>query len=228
MALHGIRGITFDAGGTLISANPGVGAVYAEIAAAHGIAVEAGMLDTRFRDAFRRMRSIEGGPASENSERLFWQTLAKRVFAGFAEGERFERMFVDLWTTFAEARRWKTLPAARETMLGLKQCGYRVAILSNFDGRLHPILDGLGFNGIAERVFISAEVGFAKPSCEIFEHTARSLGIEPAKMLHVGDSASADAAGALAAGWSAALLGGEHPGAHTITHLGELPALLRW
>jgi hypothetical protein len=33
MALHGIRGITFDAGVTLIEPNPCVGAIYADIAA---------------------------------------------------------------------------------------------------------------------------------------------------------------------------------------------------
>jgi putative hydrolase of the HAD superfamily len=227
MALHGIRCITFDAGGTLIAANPGVGSVYAEVAATHGFLVEGGTLDARFRDAFRRMRPNEGGPATEETERVFWKTLAGDVFAGIAEGQRFNRMFADLWETFSEARRWRILPAARETMLGLKQRGYRIAILSNFDGRLHPILEGLGFNGLAERVFISAEVGFAKPSREMFDHAALALGLPPAQLLHVGDSASADAAGALSAGWNAALLGGEHPGAIPIGSLAELPALLR-
>jgi putative hydrolase of the HAD superfamily len=76
-------------------------------------------------------------------------------------------------------------------------------------------------------VFISAEVGFAKPSREMFDHAALALGLPPAQLLHVGDSASADAAGALSAGWNAALLGGEHPGAIPIGSLAELPALLR-
>jgi putative hydrolase of the HAD superfamily len=227
MAIERVRGVTFDAGGTLITANPGVGAVYGEVAALHGIVVESTVLDVRFREAFRRMRSIEGGPASEENERKFWMALAGEVFSGFAERDRFERLFIDLWDTFAEARRWQTLPGARETMLGLKQRGFRIAILSNFDRRLHPILTGLGFDGAAESVFISAEVGFAKPSREIFDHAARSLGLEPAELLHVGDSASADAAGALGAGWNAALLGGEHPGAIPIGSLAELTALLR-
>jgi putative hydrolase of the HAD superfamily len=226
MAIKGIRGITFDAGGTLITANPGVGAVYSEIAAAHGIKVDAPTLDIRFRDAFRRMRSVEGGRASEETERRFWMALAGEVFAGFAEGVRFDRLFTDLWSAFAEPRRWRLLPDARETMSVLSRRGYTIAILSNFDRRLHPILEGLGFNGLAERVFISAEVGFAKPSREIFDHAAETLGLEPAELLHVGDSTSADADGALDAGWSTALLGGGHPGAHTIANLGELPALL--
>lgn len=227
MTIDGIRGITFDAGGTLIAANPGVGTVYAEVAALHGIAVGPDEIDARFREAFRRMRSVEAGPASEETERKFWMALAGDVFSGIAEGECFERLFVDLWDTFAESRRWRTLPGARETMLGLKQRGYRIAVLSNFDRRLHPILNGLGFDGTAESVFISAEVGFAKPSREIFDHTARALGLEPAELLHVGDSASADAAGAIGAGWSAALLGGGHPGAVSIARLDELLKLLQ-
>lgn len=226
MAIEGIRGITFDAGGTLIAANPGVGAVYAEVAALHRVAVDPGALDVRFREAFRRMRSVEGGPASEETERRFWMALARDVFSGFAEGERFERLFADLWGTFAEARRWRLLPGALETMRELRQRGYTVAILSNFDRRLHPILAGLGFDGTADRVFISAEVGFAKPSREIFDHTSGALGLEPAELLHVGDSATADAAGAIGAGWSAALLGGGHSGAIPIGSLAELPELL--
>lgn len=227
MALEGIRGVTFDAGGTLISANPGVGAVYAEIASAHGIEVGPDVLDARFREAFRRMRSIEGGPASEETELRFWKALAREVFSGFVDGVRFEQLFTDLWSTFAESRRWRLLPGARETMRELRRRGYRIAILSNFDRRLHPILEGLDLDGLAEHVLISAEVGFAKPSREIFDHAARALGLEPVELLHVGDSASADAAGALGAGWRAALLGGGHGGAQAIARLDELPALLR-
>lgn len=227
MSLQGIRCITFDVGGTLITANPGVGAVYAEIAAAHGFLVEAEMLERRFRAAFPKMRSIEGGPASEETERAFWMAFAWHVFEGIAEGARFDRMFADLWSAFESPRRWRTLPGALETMRELRDRGFRIAIVSNFDRRAHAILAGLGIGELAERAFISAEVGFAKPSREIFDHAARTLGTESAQLLHVGDSASADAGGALGAGWHAALLGGGHPGAIPIASLAELPELLR-
>ena len=226
MRFQGIRGVTFDAGGTLIAPNPGVGAIYADVAATHGVVAEPEVLDARFRVAFKHIRNATGAPVSDESERTFWRALARGVFMDLASAGEFDRMFPDLWNAFAQARRWRLQPGVLESLERLRNAGLRLSVLSNFDSRLHKILAGLSVAPFFEHTFISAEVGVAKPGIGIFAHAERTLGLRAGQLLHVGDSADADAAGAVAAGWSAVLIGREHPGAITIAELCELPAMV--
>jgi putative hydrolase of the HAD superfamily len=226
MRFDRIRGITFDAGGTLIAPNPGVGEIYADVAAQHGVRADPEVLDARFRVAFKHLRASGDWPVSDHSEQEFWQVLARGVFLDVATDDEFAEMFPTLWSTFANARRWRLLDGARQTLEVLKRRGFRLAVLSNFDSRLHSILDGLGITPLLDDVFISAEAGVAKPRLGIFKHASQMLGLRAGQLLHVGDSAEADAAGATGAGWSAVLIGGEYPGAATISRLDEIPGLI--
>lgn len=60
------------------------------------------------------------------------------------------------------------------------------------------------FQALLDDVFASAETGACKPEREAFVIVERASGLAPPRLLHVGDSARADVAGALAAGWHAA------------------------
>ncbi|OWA35541.1 hydrolase [Saccharibacillus sp. O16] len=52
-----------------------------------------------------------------------------------------------------------------------------------------------------EAVFVSGEVGFAKPDVRIFRRAEEMLGLDPAHTYYVGDSYANDIVGAAAAGW---------------------------
>lgn len=65
-------------------------------------------------------------------------------------------------------------------------------------------------------VHISGETRLTKPSRRAFEHAAAGLGVECRRVLHLGDDADADVAGARAAGMQACRVGGPS----------ELPALI--
>lgn len=52
-----------------------------------------------------------------------------------------------------------------------------------------------------EAVFVSGEVGFAKPDVRIFRRAEDTLGLDPAKTYYIGDSYANDIVGAAAAGW---------------------------
>lgn len=227
MRIERIRGITFDAGGTLIAPEPNVGAIYAVVAARHGLAADAAILEARFRVAFARRSAGAAGPTSEAIEKAFWKALVREVFEDVADAGLAGRLFPELWDTFAEARRWRPLPNAANVIRELRRRGYTVAILSNWDSRLHTVIAGLGWTEWLDGVFISADVGFAKPDRAIFDHAAAALGLRPDELMHVGDSAAADAAGAIGAGWRSALLGGGHPDAISINGLGDLLQRLR-
>lgn len=220
----GVRAITFDAAGTLLDPHPSVGAVYAEVAAAHGLAAPADELERRFRAAFKARAKQPRPRTDEAAEREFWRDLCDDVFAPFAGAAAMTRVFPELWETFAEARRWRPRDDAAHVLETLHHRRYRVAVLSNWDARLHRVLAGHGWTRwLNAGAFISSELGAEKPDPLIFARTAERLGCAPYEILHVGDSPVQDAAGARGAGWHAALLGGPaSDGVSAISRLGEL------
>lgn len=101
------------------------------------------------------------------------------------------------------------------------------------------VLDEAGLMPHLDEIVISEEVGVRKPRPEIFEETARRLGVAPAEMLHVGDNLDADVAGAAGIGaltaWVTRRVRNPHRAlqAHTgplprlrVHDLSELPALV--
>lgn len=227
--LSGLRAITFDAAGTLVVPHPSVGAVYAEIGHAHGLPAAAPELEGRFHAAFKarhhRLRSTEA------AERAFWRELIGEVFAPWADAGQADRLFPDLWDAFAEARRWQPRADMPALFARLRARGLKLAILSNWDSRLHRVVAGFGWRPWLEHVFASADLGVEKPAPAIFAHAAATLGCAPFEILHVGDSWTHDIAGALAVGWHAAWLDDSgaplaDERAHRIAHLEQVPELL--
>ena len=94
---------------------------------------------------------------------------------------------------------------AVETLRTLKARGLKIALVSNFDGRLHRVVAELGLKPFFDAVIVSSEAGWAKPSPRIYAAALGALGVEPGEALMVGDRPKEDAAGATAAGLKALL-----------------------
>lgn len=100
------------------------------------------------------------------------------------------------------------VPGSRIGLAALAQAGVRLAVTSNSDGtiadhlRRHEWLQvGPGPGVEAEVITDSGVVGVGKPHPAMFEATLAGLGdLEPARVLHVGDSVVYDVEGAAACG----------------------------
>jgi putative hydrolase of the HAD superfamily len=75
--------------------------------------------------------------------------------------------------------------------------------LSNWDERLHAVLDGHGLGEWLSQRFISAELGWEKPDQAIYRHVAEILRLPPTALLSVGDDPRNDVEGPRKAGWEA-------------------------
>lgn len=190
-----IRAVSFDVGGTLIEPWPSVGHVYAEVAARHGIQAGAGDLDREF-DAAWRAKSKFGYTQAE------WFELIRRTFGARASALPVD-FFHDLYDRFAEADAWKIHDDVLPALDRLAAAGVRLAVISNWDARLHQLLPALRLRSYFDVVIVSCDVGFTKPSPVLFELALRQLGLPPQALLHVGDSQAEDVAGARAAGATA-------------------------
>lgn len=95
------------------------------------------------------------------------------------------------------------LPKENEKALEyVKGKGYRMAVISNFDyaRTAYALIDRFGIRHFFEKIIISEEVGWRKPSPLIFMRAFELLGIKPEEALMVGDNFKADVVGAKGVG----------------------------
>lgn len=228
-----VAAVTLDAAGTLIRIREPVGATYARLAREHGIRVDPQAVSQAFRTCFPRMPPLAFGRAApdvlQRQERDWWRTLVRNCLGAHGQHPGFAGYFDALYAYYAAPSSWALYAEVPALLDSLDAAGIPVAVVSNFDSRLHAILDGLGVAHRLRGVLCSSEAGAAKPDPRIFHAACRTLDRPPATVLHAGDDRRADFEGARAAGLAAVWLRREtaardrHRGA--ITDLAELPAL---
>ncbi len=96
----------------------------------------------------------------------------------------------------------------KTTLETVKNKGYRMAIVSNFDHAptAHALIDKYGIRSFFEEIVISEEVGWRKPKPVIFIRALELLGIKPEAALFIGDNFNADISGAKDVGMDAVWL----------------------
>ncbi len=197
--------IFLDAAGTLITVAEPVGLTYARIAGEAGLSVDAAAMDHAFRCTWKELPPPlhpEGSPPTDD-DRSWWRELVKlsfeKVLDGPVEPRVFDVLFPRLYGHYATAGAWRlyddVVPA-----LGELQGRMRLFVLSNFDRRLHGILQGLGIAQFFEGVIVSSEVGAGKPHARMFEAGLRAAQVAAGSCVHVGDEERADILGAQAVG----------------------------
>jgi putative hydrolase of the HAD superfamily len=200
-----IKVIFFDAAGTLIHLPRGVGFHYAAVAARHGWKIGAEIIGRTFGALWKAMPSppAGNGPRADD-DRGWWRELVWGVLDQCNAPQDFDRTryFDELYVEFTNPGVWPLYPEVRE-VLELLAPRYELAVLSNFDGRLRPILAQLGILDRFNTVVISSEAGADKPDPQIFACAAARARITPGEALLAGDDLDHDVAGARRAGWHA-------------------------
>lgn len=217
-----LRNIFFDAGGTLIHLPRGAAGHYVEVARRHGLDLDESRVNLAFRQAWKEAPApLTTRTPRHDDDRGWWRMLVDRVLdqCGIGEFDR-DAYFDELYAEFARPGVWAVYPEVREIVERLAP-RYTLGILSNFDGRLRPVLEDLELARYFQHIVISSEVGADKPDSWIFTEAARIAGVAGESILHVGDEPAADWQGATEAGWQVFRL--ERPK----NSLAELESLLR-
>lgn len=188
MSTKHLKAVTFDVGGTLINPWPSVGHVYAEVAERFGIAVRPEAINAGFNDAWKSRHNFD-------YSREGWFEIVRQSFREEG-GELPPEFFPAVYRRFADPEVWIVFGDVLHTLEELAARDLKLAIISNWDERLIPLLTALGLRQYFEGVFVSCNVGFTKPSPVIFEHAVRWLKVRPGETLHVGDSEHEDVRGA--------------------------------
>ena len=202
--------IFLDAAGTLIRSVAPVGEIYSShLASASGVAIDPDRMHATFLQVFRSTGPPDYSlhPFGHAAEHAWWHDLVANVLtllggeaAAFAKtGPRYNSFFQSLYDHFAEPSAWSLFPEVVEVLRAASRLG-PLAVISNFDDRLAPILDGLGVGPFFEHIFTSADARARKPDPGLFHLALDRMNCAPSETYHCGDCATADLQGATNAG----------------------------
>ena len=96
------------------------------------------------------------------------------------------------------------LPGTRAALERIRE-KFRIAVISNADGKIERVLSRCGIADCFESITDSGIVGVEKPRPEIFEAALKTMNVRPEESLYVGDVYSVDYVGATNAGMEAIL-----------------------
>ena len=214
--------IFLDASFTLIHPVEPVGLVYARhLRKTTGLALNPEEIQSAFHRAFTNASppDYDNYCSGQNAEEDWWRNLVSRILASIVpdsasvlDPDVFEIYFNSLFEHFAEPSSWGLYPETIDFLAAASNLG-PLAVLSNFDNRLTPILDGLGIGPFFEHIITSADARSRKPDRALFDLALDRLNCSPGETFHCGDSLHADYGGASALGLNAFHL--QRPG-HTL------------
>ena len=207
MSLSPIRAIFFDAVGTLFDVKGSVGEVYLSYAQKYGVPNTPEMVTTlnmRFKEVMKDMPapvfSVERPEKLKQIERLWWFDVVHAVFYRVGMFEHFDDFFEEVFEAFGHATHWELFPETLEVLAKLKERGFELGIITNFDTRYFQVARALGLDSFFDSVTISSLAGAAKPAEQIFSHALEQHMLNPEEVLHVGDHRIEDFEGAQWAG----------------------------
>jgi putative hydrolase of the HAD superfamily len=227
-----IRIVFFDAGGTILEPYPTAAEAFTRICRAHGYEVDPVDVQNVFHtigtaEVARKTGIINASTSAEASQ-VFWRHL----YALFLEalGITDDDLRDDLLATFSDKASYKLFPEVLASFEQLQRMGYRLGLISNFEGWLEEVLVEEKAGEIFDVRVISGIEGVEKPDPLIYKIALERAGVEPQESVHVGDSITNDLEPALAVGMKAVMIdrSGSFPESPfpRITTLDELPALL--
>lgn len=101
---------------------------------------------------------------------------------------------------------WDQIPPGTREALERIRRRYRIAVISNADGKIDEVLARCGIIDCFESITDSGIVGYEKPRAEIFVAALEAMQARADESLYVGDLYSVDYVGARNAGMDAVLL----------------------
>jgi putative hydrolase of the HAD superfamily len=226
-----IKTIFFDVADTLFYIREGLGNTYAGVARKHGADdPDPDQIKKAFSKAFGSAPPLAFGDATGEErkylEKDYWRAIVEEVYSEVGMFEDFDAHFDELFEVF-RSEAWALFPESDEILSALKDAGFKLGIISNFDSRVYDVMKELSIDKYFDFFIISSEAGYAKPQAEIFHIALNRAGVTPSECLHVGDNLNNDFHSPRALGIKALLLdregGNETIGeAHRIKNLFEI------
>ena len=219
--------ISFDVWGTLVKPNKGYSATRARVVAeVIGWTGDAETAATALRAACDELDAeMDRTGTCLNFAPRIDLTCAKLSLPTISTGEmaKLEHQVMESHRKFPPHL---TEDSLLYTLAALRSWGYRLAVISNTGitsgETLRALLADVGILHYINYELYSDEVGYSKPSSEIFAALARMSGVAPEHTLHIGDNRVADYQGATDSGLHGLWYTTKEEGDHVIQELRQL------
>jgi FMN phosphatase YigB (HAD superfamily) len=194
-----VKVIFFDVGNTLLF--PNRERIHAPLAS-RGLKPDPELLvhlERRAKNQFDTMMTTSG-----STDHSFWWMFYTQLLSEIGLND--EGVRDQLVSGIRDSGNWDIIrPGTAEH---LREIGkrFRIAVISNADGRIDAVLRRCGIADCFLTITDSALVGYEKPHPEIFRQALKSLTATPEESLYVGDVYSVDYLGATGAGMHAILM----------------------
>jgi REG-2-like HAD superfamily hydrolase len=203
--LSRFKGVFFDAGDTLITADPPVNEVALTVASQFF----PGLAPPLLLSALAAARAFFGKyyvNYSSQEEDLLLVDMAQAMRTALRETADVDIDFLPFVKRVRDSIRYQPFPDVLPTLRSLREQGKTLAVVSNWDPALPTLLAELGLTEFFAFILPSAEVGVEKPDGRIFKLALQRLGLEPSEVVHIGDNYEADVVGARSVGIMSILL----------------------
>lgn len=189
------RVIFFDVGNTLLF--PNIAKMLAPIATTlHPTLEQWEAIERRTKPEFDR--NLESGEADPG----FWRTFHTYLLKELGQNTSTLDALVE---NNRDSANWdRILPGTRDALDRIAR-GFRIAVISNADGKIERVLSRCGIADCFESITDSGIVGVEKPRREIFDAALKTMNARADESVYVGDVYSVDYVGARNAGMNAVL-----------------------
>ncbi|TFE70619.1 HAD hydrolase-like protein [Methylacidiphilum caldifontis] len=158
----------FDLVGTLLDVAQPVGEVYSKMLKEYGIDSDPRLLQKNFMVIFEAMKKRPNGSIPKNGEdKAFWFELVSSVLkesriqpSSFSVRSYFE----ELYFYYSKKEAWRPYPEVVSALEKMSSSGFSLFVASNWDNRARKVLSEWGMTQFFKDIFLSAELGIAKPS----------------------------------------------------------------
>lgn len=223
--------ITFDAKDTIICMKKSAGRLYGEVASLYGVSIQESdikRMESSFGSCFNHVSTLypNYGNGSQMDQPVstgvtqpgqitllrWWSMVIESVFKSAdvkVQPDVLNQICIHSFKSFASSDCWNVKGDALQDLTRIRRIKpeLKMAVVSNGDERLRPLLIHLGLEHLFDFIIDSHTCKCEKPSKEIFETALALAGLDdPSLALHVGDDILTDYNGARDAGWNALLL----------------------
>ncbi len=227
--------VFFDAGGTMLDPHPSFAELFATVCVENGYQVDGtDVASVQERLAPHLVELVaeagldEGPSLSPEASRAFWTFTYRRFLEDLDLVD--ENLVAKLYERFSDPSSYRLYDDVVPTLTSLTEAGYRLGLISNFDGWLEKMLIEMEIHHSFDVSVISGVEGVEKPDPAIYRLAIDRAGVAPELSVHVGDSPAMDIDPARAAGLNAVLIDRVDRYADAsgtrITSLKELPSVL--
>jgi putative hydrolase of the HAD superfamily len=203
--LNRFKGVFFDAGDTLITADPPVKEVALTVASQFFPDLAPPLLLSALAAARTFFGQRYLSYSSQEEDRLLVD-MARAMGTALRETADMDIDFLPFVRRVRDSIRYRPFPDVLPALRSLCEWGKTLAVVSNWDPALPVLLTELGLAEFFAFVLPSAEVGVEKPDGGIFRLALERLGLRPEEVAHVGDQYETDVMGARAVGITPILL----------------------